>query len=155
MIGYRTIGAAFFLMAVAAPAGAQTLKADPQAIAGFLRGQGLSPVVKADTDGDPLIEAQISENNKFSVYFYNCTEHKDCTTLQFYAGYTDSKMDASKLNEWNRTKRFGRAYIDNVGDPVVEMDIDMTGGMPSALFADNYRFWKILMKDFPAFIYKE
>jgi hypothetical protein len=159
MIGYRTIGAALFLaagMAAAQPAAAQNITANPQSIAAVLRADGLQVTVKTDKDGDPLLETSFGENQKFSVYFYNCTDHANCETVQFYAGYTDSKMDAVKLNDWNRTKRFGRAYIDSVGDPAVEMDIDLAdGGMSRALFEDNYEFWKALMSEFPKFIYPE
>jgi len=159
MTGIRTIAAAAFFMAgmlAAAPVDAQTIDAaDPQTVAGFLKAEGLSVTVKKDTDGDPLIESSLGKNQGFSVFFYNCTEHQACKTLQFYAGFTDSKADAARLNDWNRTKRFGRAYIDKVGDPVVEMDITTSGGMPRSLFADNFRLWKILMSEFPEFIYPE
>ncbi|MBO9712096.1 YbjN domain-containing protein [Sphingomonas sp.] len=158
MIGYRSVFAALIFsagMIAAAPVQAQAITADPSAVAGFLRGQGATADVKTDKDGDPLIEASLGENQKFSVYFYNCTNHAKCQSVQFYAGYTDSKVDAAKLNDWNRTKRFGRAYIDGVGDPVVEMDVDMQGGMPRPLFEDNYKFWLILMKQFPDFVYAE
>ena len=160
MIGYRTIGAALFFvagMAAVQPAAAQNVTAaNPQSVAAVLRADGLQVEVKTDKDGDPLLETSLGDNQKFSVYFYNCTNHANCETVQFYAGYTDSKMDAAKLNDWNRTKRFGRAYIDSVGDPAVEMDIDLAaGGMSRALFEDNYAFWKALMSEFPKFIYKE
>jgi hypothetical protein len=159
MIGIRTIAAAAFFMAgmlAAAPVEAQSIDAaDPQTVVAFLKGEGLTVTLKKDTDGDPLIESTLGKNQKFSVFFYNCTEHERCKTLQFYAGFTDSEADAAKLNDWNRTKRFGRAYIDKVGDPVVEMDVTTSGGMPRPLFADNFRLWKILMNEFPAFIYPE
>jgi hypothetical protein len=160
MIGYRTIGAILFFvggMACAAPSQAQMITAsNPQSVAAYLRSEGLTVTLKKDTDGDPLIESSLGKNQGFSVYFYNCTDHAACQTLQFYAGFTDSKADAARLNEWNRGKRFGRAYIDKVGDPVVEMDIDLNDpGMARALFADNFRLWKILMTEFPAFIYPE
>lgn len=157
MIGYRTIAAAAFFSAgvvFAMPAEAQVLSAsNPTAIAAFLRSEGASTEVKTDTDGDPLIEASLGKNQKFSVYFYGCTNHVNCTSVQYYAGYTDSKMDAAKLNDWNRGKRYGRAYIDKVGDPVVEMDVDMEGGMPRSLFEDNFSIWQSLMNKFSDFVY--
>jgi hypothetical protein len=160
MIGYRTIGAALFFaagMAAVQPAAAQNVTAaDPQSVAAVLRAEGLQVEVKTDKDGDPLLVSSIGENQKFSVYFYNCTNHANCETVQFYAGYSETKMNTAKLNDWNRTKRFGRAYIDQVGDPVVEMDIDLAaGGMSRALFKDNFEFWKTLMSQFSKFIYEE
>lgn len=34
-----------------------------------------------------------------------------------------------RINEWNRTKRFSRAYLDREGDPIIESDIDLEGGV--------------------------
>lgn len=157
MIGYRTIAAATFFMAgavVAMPSEAQITASNPASIAGALRAQGLSVVTKTDTDGDPVLESALGENQKFSVFFYNCTEHRNCQTMQFYAGFSESDADAARLNDWNRSKRFGRAYIDKAGDPAIEMDIDLFGaGMSRELFEDNFQFWRILMGEFSKFIY--
>ncbi|MCW4461136.1 YbjN domain-containing protein [Sphingomonas sp. BT-65] len=69
--------------------------------------------------------------------------------MQFYAGFSKTKMDAAKMNEWNRDKRWGRAYIDKEGDPVIEMDINMApGGMERALFADSLDIWSKLLGEF-------
>ena len=157
MIGYRTLAAAAIFaagVAVGAPAQAQNITADPNAVAAVLKGQGLTVEMTKDNDGDPLIRSSFGENQGFSVYFYGCTNHLHCTTMQFYAGFKESKADTTKINEWNRTKRFGRAYIDTDGQPAVEMDVDLDdGGMSKALFIDNLEFWQALMKAFPDFIY--
>ncbi len=42
--------------------------------------------------------------------------------FQLYYGISGIKVDYKTINEWNRTKRLSRAYIDRVGDPVVESD---------------------------------
>jgi hypothetical protein len=148
-------GLAAALLFTAVPAQAQSVKAsDPETVAAFLRSQGLTAKVTSADDGDPLIESSLGENQKFSVYFYNCTDNVDCSTMQFYAGYTGSDADVELLNTWNRTKRFGRAYIDSVGDPVMEMDIDLYGhGMSRELFSNNFDFWRALMGEFSDFIY--
>jgi len=33
------------------------------------------------------------------------------------------------INDWNRGARFGRAYVDDSGDPVVELDLLLAGGV--------------------------
>ena len=158
MLGIRTLvasaGLAVGLM-VAMPAQAQMITANAASIAGVLRAKGLTVEVTTDKDGDPRLTTS-DGGIKFEVWFYGCTAHKNCTSAQFYAGFTDTKMDALKLNDWNRSHRFGRAYIDSDGDPAVEMDIDLDdGGMPRPLFEDNLEFWATTMTAFEKFVYPE
>lgn len=161
MIGIRILGAVGCFLAgalLAIPATAQNLTAaNPQALANVLRGEGVTNVVvKTDKEGDPMIDASLGDNAKFTIFFYDCTNNRNCQAIQFYAGYTDSKMDPDKLNTWNRTKRFGRAYIDKVGDPVVVMDVDMNdGGMSRDLFIDNFQFWQSIMSEYSKFVYAD
>ena len=51
-------------------------------------------------------------------------------SLLFYAGWTaDGPFPLSAINEWNRVARFGRAYVDDQGDPVIELDLLLAGGV--------------------------
>lgn len=46
------------------------------------------------------------------------------------AGFSaDGRALPEQINEWNRTKRFSRAYLDREGDPIIESDIDLEGGV--------------------------
>lgn len=49
--------------------------------------------------------------------------------LQLYYGITGVKISYRTINEWNRTKRLSKAYIDNEGDPVIETDLLANAGM--------------------------
>jgi hypothetical protein len=53
----------------------------------------------------------------------------DNTDGQLYVGFGDVTVGASKMNEWNKTKRFARAYADDDGNPVLESDLDFAGGV--------------------------
>src|SRR3546814_14261387 len=68
----------------------------------------------------------------FLVIFMNCTGGHDCRTLQYYMGFSDARqVPLERFNEWNREKRFARAYRDESGDPVLEMDVDVDfSGLP-------------------------
>lgn len=107
--------------------------------------------VKIGTDkvGDPMITSA-ANGTTFQIFFYNCTARKDCATITFNSGYalqTDVSMIA--INEWNKAKRFGRAYIDAEGDPIIQMDVDLDyGGLSRALFLDNVEFWTTNMAAF-------
>ncbi len=128
-------------MAAATPAAAQVV-ASGDSIASVLRDRGYQAELTKDSDGDPMIRSGAG-GSKFIILFMGCTNNKGCTSIQFYAGFKSSgSTSVGKMNDWNRTKRFARGYIDNDGDPVVEMDIDLDeGGMSRALFQDNLAVW--------------
>lgn len=139
--------------AIAAPANAQLVSAaNPESVASALRAQGYQAELTKDSDGDPMIRSGTG-GTKFIILFFGCTAGQNCATLQFYAGYADVEVTHERVNEWNKTRRFGRAYIDNEGDPVVEMDLDLDdGGMSRALFEDNVEFWASVVDGYRRFL---
>lgn len=150
-----TLAVAMLGMGIAAPASAQNVSAkNPASIAEVIKGKGFTTEITKDDGGDPMIKAD-GNGVKFIVLFYGCTANKDCTTISFYAGWSGSKADANKINEWNSGQRFGRAYIDKEGDPAIEMDVDLDdGGMSKLLFEDNVEFWMSVMSAYSKFIYE-
>lgn len=128
---------------------------DPEAIAAVLQSEGYAAKVEKTSDGDPVIRSK-SSGSSFAVYFYNCSDGKDCATIQFSSGYdTESGKQPSleKINAWNRDRRFGNAYLDEENDPIIEMDIDLDdGGMSRDLFVDNFEFWTTVMSEFEKYI---
>jgi len=56
-------------------------------------------------------------------------------SLQFYAGFTGI-VDLQVLNEWNKSKRYSRSYLDSAGDPSLELDLDLDGGVTVARIYD-------------------
>lgn len=150
----RTAFAALAMIAgvtVALPAAAQMVRAqDPQTVLAAMKAGGYSDATLGkDSEGDPKISAKIDGTN-FFVFFYNCTNHKACATVQLHAGYDLSKPIAfERINEWNRTQRFARAYVDKEGDPIIQMDIDLDdGGVSQLLFIDNLEFWATVVSGF-------
>lgn len=49
--------------------------------------------------------------------------------LQLYFGVSGQPLPLDAINEWNRTKRLSRAYIDRDGDIVLEADLLANGGL--------------------------
>ena len=145
-----------FAMAAAAPvhAGQVTAK-DPSSVVTALQEAGYQAQLEKDKGGDPLIRSA-SSGSRFSIFFYSCTDNEDCAAVQFYTAYDTAPGKApslEKINEWNRDRRFGRAYIDTEGDPVVEMDVDLDdGGISQALFTDNLEYWVAVMTGFESYI---
>lgn len=138
-----------------APAQAQNVSAaNPESVASVIRDKGFTVELTKDGDGDPMIKAEV-DGTKFAVFFYGCTNGKNCATISFYAGWTGSGADLAKVNEWNRTQRFGRAYLDKDNDPCIQMEVDLDdGGMSKLLFEDNVEFWMAVMQGYSKFIFE-
>lgn len=145
--GKRAVAVA--AMGAAVPATAQTVQGTrPETIMTALRDAGYRAALSKDNVGDPVIKSGAAGVD-FSVLFYNCTEHKDCKTVQFYAGFVKKGVSLDTMNTWNAEHRFGRAYLDDEKDPRIEMDLDLDkGGMSSALFQANLATWESLLGDF-------
>ena len=48
--------------------------------------------------------------------------------LQLWFGLTDYDVGIEDMNEWNRTRRLTRAYIDDENDPILEADLLANAG---------------------------
>lgn len=141
------IPAAFVLAALPLPAAAQNVGADLQTISGIISAEGYKAKVSTE-DGGPHIISE-SSGSPFAVIMMGCTENRNCTTVQFYAGFTKKGVSLEVINKWNAEKRFGRAYLDDAGDPVIEMDLNLDeGGVARANFVDNLGVWVELMAAF-------
>jgi len=100
-----------------------------------------------DAAGNPLFRIEV-ESLKVVLIFNQC-EEGICQNLQLYAGFAMQQKPALEaVNTWNRTKRFGRAYIDDEGDPVLEGDLDLEGGISAGAIAEFLRTFAELV---PAF----
>lgn len=127
---------------------ANVTAANPQSVVDALQAGGYKAILGKDSGGDPRIESAAS-GSKFVVTFYGCTKNIACKTVTFYAGWSGGKGTIEQVNEWNKSRRFSRGYIDKDGDPVIEFDVDLDdGGMSQALFIDNAQFWESAMGGF-------
>jgi hypothetical protein len=144
-------------LAIAAVAGAWALPAqaqmvrgqDPGTLVSALQKGGYAAKLGTDKVGDPMITSGVN-GTTFQIFFYNCTSNKNCATVQFHSGYDLTKpVGLERINEWNRSQRFGRAYLDKEDDPILEMDVDLDdGGLSPALFIDNIEFWSSILGNF-------
>jgi hypothetical protein len=133
----------------AAPAAWLVRAQDPQSLVRALQNGGYQAKLGVDKVGDPMVTSGYS-GTTFQIFFYNCTNHVGCATVQFHSGYDfDKPLPLDTINEWNRSQRFGRAYLDKENDPILEMDLDLDdGGLSPALFIDNIEFWTSVLGKF-------
>ncbi len=63
--------------------------------------------------------------------------------VQFHIAFRDVDVTLAEVNEWNRTKRFSCSYLDDEGDPHLELDLDLAGGVTDARILDFLRTCRI------------
>jgi Putative bacterial sensory transduction regulator len=115
----RLVAVAAFALVLVAPLSAQQNREriTAEQLTGLLRDKGMEGQV--NERGNVIVQA----NGSKVVYFIQGQ------TLQAYFGLTGTSANVTLVNEWNKSKRFGRAYIDADGDPCVELDYDLEGGV--------------------------
>jgi hypothetical protein len=146
------------LTLAAAPAQAQLIMAkDTAPMVALLKAKGLEADVRGGSGENPYISSNYG-GFKFLVIFMNCDDKfANCKTVQFYMGFNDAKaVSLERLNEWNRDSRFARAYRDNEGDPVLEMDLDLDfKGLPRENVEESMNTWFNLMQAYRDFVFDE
>lgn len=96
--------------------------------------------VRVDEDGD--VEWKI---DGIRAYILIDTSR---TAIQFHVAFKDGNATLKKVNEWNKNRRFSRDYLDDSGDPHLELDLDFEGGITPARVVDfattcavSFRAW--------------
>ena len=142
---------------LAASLGAASLQAaplvdatDPERIAQMIRGFG-SATLETDDYGDPLISGRIN-GSKYGVYFYNCDDNRDCENIQFTAAWAGYDVSLRQMNEWNQSQLYGTAYLDEDGDPNIDLVVNLKHGVSHKNFDDTIDWWVLAMKEFEAYI---
>ncbi|MCS7218328.1 MAG: YbjN domain-containing protein [Thermus sp.] len=78
----------------------------------------------------------------------DCSEG-GCSSLQLYAVFgLPDKLPLERINEWNRRYRFSRSYLDEDGDPVLEADLDLTGGVADAAIRNFLQTFELSLRTF-------
>ena len=148
------VGAAAFFAAT--PVAAQNITADLDQIAGVLKEEGYQAKID-EGDGQRWIESAMS-GYTYIILPFGCDDAgKDCKSVQFYVAFVPAnKPTLQEMNKYAAENRFGRVYLDDEGDPIIEMDIDLeAGGMSRALFLDNLAYWDSIMVAFGDFAFSK
>jgi hypothetical protein len=144
----RSVWCAIALVCAMGPAWAADLvgAGNPNDILAVAKGFG-SATLEKDSEGDPKISGRIN-GIKYGIYFYGCTEGKDCTDIQFATGWSGAKVEMSKVNDWNRTKRYGKAYLDKENDPMLELPVNLSYGVSPKNLDSTFEWWGAIVKSF-------
>ncbi|MFC1512225.1 YbjN domain-containing protein [Candidatus Latescibacterota bacterium] len=83
------------------------------------------------------------EGNPTYIYFID-----DDQSIMFWAGVESDNTTLRNVNDWNMNARYSRAYIDEEGDPILELDLDLEGGVTRDRIVDflitcrdSYNLW--------------
>lgn len=60
---------------------------------------------------------------------------KDQESIQFVYS-SNARPSLETINQWNRSKRYSRSFIDQDGDPILKLDLDLAGGVTKARIYD-------------------
>lgn len=144
----RIVVAAMLAALCGLPAQAQVV-AEPEVVASFLEAYGLKVERDIDDLGDPMLSSRI-EGSYFDVFFYGCTEAKDCDSIEFSAEFELEQEGLLELmNAWNREGRYGRAYVDESGVANIEYDVNLDfEGVGGKNFDDTIDVWRAVLADF-------
>ena len=149
-MGYNKTTAAValtFLMAGQPAFAADLVTAkQPSQILSIAKGFG-SAKLETDNSGDPVIRGRI-DGTRYTVYFYGCDSGKNCDDIQFMAGWSGYKVSRAALNNWNKERRYGTAYLDDENDPILHMAVNLKYGVSRQNLDDTFDWWKVALKDF-------
>lgn len=136
-------------LAMVSASHAQTLidATDPATIMEIARGFG-SAVLERDEDGDPMITGRI-DGVRYAIVFYGCTEAANCTAIQFLAAWTNpGDVTLEAINAWNLNRAFGRGYLDEQNDPILDYVINLDGGVTIRNLDDSFEWWRAIVAEF-------
>jgi hypothetical protein len=122
-----------------------------QEVADALQTKGYRAEIGEDKGGDPKVTSAL-DGSRFTIWFYNCKNGR-CASVQFESGF-DLKdgMGLSKVNGWNKDKRFGSAYLDDESDPYVQYDVDFEVGATTEAITNAIDVWAAVVPQFKEYI---
>ncbi len=118
-------GKVCFLLMLCGPAG--------PAVHGDQSAEYFTSMTASDADA-VLREMKLRTGRTENRVTFELNEHPvilivQAKNLQIAAVFSGRKATLAWVNEWNRSKRFSRAYLDREGDAVLTSDLDLEGGV--------------------------
>jgi len=80
--------------------------------------------------------------------------NKNDGDIQLSYGVSGVKVSYEDMNEWNRTKRLSRAYLDSDSDPRLESDLLANAGLTKRHVTDFFKVFVGSVERFRVFIKK-
>ena len=158
MIRAREIPAIAMLLTLVLPASApaaeapKIVPADPWEMIHIAREFGTAEVGR-DGMREPKITGKIGDLS-YEIGFYGCYLGRDCTSVLFQARLAreDWEPEGDDIRDWNSEKLFGRAWIDDDSQAVLDHPVAMSGGLPAESLEGTFRAWQISLDEFADYV---
>jgi hypothetical protein len=145
----RALAASLALLAMpalhATPASSQDMidATDPAKLGEILKAFGIARQEANSNNGNPQIDGR-ADGKAYKLFFYGCTEKANCQSVQFWA-YWDLEVPLDRVNAWNKDTRYGKVYLDDDKDLVLEYDINLAHGASDRNFEESADIWVRLL----------
>jgi len=118
----------------------------------IFQNEGYKAKLGVDNFGDPMIETSLSGITT-DVFFYDCDDGY-CKDIQFHAGWDfEQPLSQIVIAAWNEDHRFGKAHLDDEGDPLINVDLQVSAGGTAQLIASYNELTEIVFSDFEDHIF--
>ena len=88
------------------------------------------------------------DGTRYRALFFMCEEGENCKDILFVTGWTDTDVTVADVNRWNSERRFGTAYIDSENDPILQLVVNLKGGVSTANMEDTWDWWRVALTSF-------
>jgi hypothetical protein len=124
----------------------------PERIVLILKAEGYSAQLETVSEDNPRpsIKSKI-QGVEYHLNFRVCDDKgRDCEVLVLTSGFAfedDGAVSADQINKWN-ISRFGKAALDEDGDPWIDFEINVVGGLSKRNFLDTVTWYGRLVEEF-------
>lgn len=101
--------------------------------------------VRIDGDGDVIVRM-----SGYQVIAF--VREDDHPVLRYYFAIAGTNATLADLDEWNRKRYFTKAYMDDEGDPALEMVVNLEGGVTVSNLRQSIRTYSQALAAFLPFL---
>lgn len=126
---------------------------DLQGMLGILTSAGMSGQIQTNDDGSRFVLGRMDQG-PFQMVPMQCDRPGEaCAAIRLYLGFAmATKPELERVNTYNARTRDVRAYLDEDGDPAIEMDIPLSGGVSSTYLTRRLAAWRTAVEGYRAFL---
>lgn len=137
--------AAAALFCASAPAMAEPLTrggVTMEQVASILRDRGMPALVSVDDQGDPKVVSKVNGVDFDIICYPNAERREVCGSIQFSAAFDLAEGTThDKVNVWNKSRRYGQAWLDEDMDPYIDMNVELERGASTELIDEYVSLW--------------
>jgi len=136
----------------AAPAGGLVTSTDINGLVAALQRAGFTAEVKTENRAAYVLGRL--GTTPFQAFLAGCRpDGGGCTEIELYAGFSNTqRIPLERINGWNARTRFARAFLDEDGDPALQLDIALVGGVSPDGLKATLETWGSALETYALFL---